>query len=143
MAVTRTLSNHYKYQLGVGNIDFSSDVIKMILLNTTYAFDKDADATLADVTADQLSTANGYTQDNKTLANVTVTEDDTNDQLSVTWDDVTFTASGGDIGPFGAAIIYDDTTADDTVIACIDLGTDRTIVNGESYQFTDIQVTVS
>lgn len=143
MAITKTTSNHYKYQLGTGQIDFSADTIKIILMNTAFAFDKDAHATLADVTASQLATANGYTQNNKALANVSLSEDDTNDYLSVSWDDVTFTASGGDIGPFGAAILYDDTTLDDTVIGCIDLGVDRTIVDGESYQFTDLLITIS
>lgn len=140
MAVVSTLSNHFKYQLASGNIDFDSNVYKVILMNTTFAFDKDTDATLADVTADQLPTGNGYTQNDKTLANVAITEDDTNDKAYVTWDDVTWTASGGSIGPTGAAVIYDDTTTDDTVVGCIDFGTDYTISDGSSLQLQNIQV---
>jgi hypothetical protein len=140
MAITCTLSNHYKFQLLSGNIDFDADTLKIILMNTTFAFDKDAHATLADVTADQLATGNGYTQNDKTLANASVNEDDVNDKGKVTFDDVTWTASGGDIGPTGAAIIYDDTTADDTVVGCIDFGTDYTIPDGSSFQLQNLEV---
>jgi hypothetical protein len=140
MAVVATPSNHFKYQLAKKAIDLSADTIKIILMNTTFAFDKDSHATLANVTADQLSTANGYTQDNKELANKSVTEDDANDKAKMTCDDVTWTASGGAIGPTGAAILYDDTTSDDTVIGCIDFGTDYTIPDGSSFQLQDIEV---
>jgi len=143
MAITCTLSNHYKFQLLSGVIDFDVDTFKIILMNTTFAFDKDAHATLSDVTADQLATGYGYTQNDKTLANVAVTEDDVNDKGKVTFDDVTWTASGGSIGPTGAAIIYDDTTADDTVVGCIDFGTDYTIPDGSSFQLQNLEVDIT
>jgi len=143
MAVTATVSNHFKFQLASGNIDFDASVYKVILMNTTFAFDKDTDATLADVTADQLSTGNGYTQDTKVLTGVSVTEDDTNDKAAVTWDNATWTASGGSIGPTGAYIIYDDTTSDDTVVACVDFGTDYTISDGSSIQLQNIAVSIT
>jgi hypothetical protein len=138
MAVTATLSNHYKAQLKKGAIDEVNDVFKLILMNTTFAFDKDAHATLADVTADQLATGNGYTQDNKELANQAVDEDDTNDRARFSADPATFTAAGGAIGPTGAAIIYDDTTADDTVVGCIDFGGDITVPEGFSFQISGL-----
>jgi len=140
MAQTVTLSNHYHAQLLKGNIDWENDTIKIILMNTTYAFDKDADATLSDVTSDQISTGYGYTQDSKTLTTVTVTENDTDDKATVTCDDPAWVASGGSIGPFGAAILYDDTTSDDTVIGCIDFGTDYTVVDSASWTAKDITV---
>jgi len=138
MAVVSTLSNRFKYQLASGNIDFDADTFKLILMNTTFAFDKDSDDNLGAVTADQLSTGNGYTQDSATLASVSVTRDDANDKTTVTWDDYTFTASGGSIGPSGAAIIYDDTTSDDTVLGCIDFGSDLTATDGLGLQIKDI-----
>lgn len=140
MAITLTVSNHYKYQLAKKLIDLSTDTLKIILMNTTFAFDKDAHATLADVTADQLATDNGYTQNDKTLAGGALAEDDVNDKGAYTCDDPVWTASGGSIGPTGAAIVYDDTTADDTVIGCIDFGTDYTIVDGTNFSIQDIQI---
>jgi len=143
MAVVTTISNHAKYMLATKEIDFDNDVFKVILMDDTFTFDKDADATLSDVTADQLSTANGYTQDDKTLTGISVTEDDSNDKAAITWDNPTWTASGGSIGATGALIVYDDTTADDTVIFCSDFGTDYTITDGTSFQPQNLAVDLS
>jgi len=140
MAVVSTLSNHYKYKKSNGDIDLDTDVIKIILLNTTFAFNKDTHATLANVTTDQLSTEYGYTQNDETLANKALAEDDTNDRAEMTCDDVTWTASGGSIGPTGAAALIDTTTSDDTVIGCIDFGTDYTIPNGSTLEIKDIVI---
>ena len=145
MAVTATISNHAKYQMAAKQIDLTAtgDAIKLILMNTTFTFDKDAHATLSDVTSDQLATEYGYTQDNITLSNQALTEDDTDDNASFTADDVTITASGGDIGPTGAYILYDDSTADDTILACVDFGTDHTIGDGLSLRIQNIEITIT
>ena len=142
MAVVATLSNHFKFQLASGNIDFDADVFKIILMDSAFAFDKDTHAALANVSANEITGSNGYTQQNKTLANVGVSEDDANDQAAITWDDPTWTASGGDLGgeAIGAAIIYDDTSSDDTVVGCIDFGTDYTIPDGSSLKIENIEV---
>ena len=152
MAIVATLSNHWKYQVLKKQVDLSADTFKIILMNTTFAFDKDAHATLADVTAsptDELATGNGYTQQNKELSGGTLTEDDSGDKGYRTFDDCTWTASSGDIGPTGAAIIYDDTTGvaspfvSPTVVGCIDFGTDYTIPDGSSLQLQDITVSLT
>jgi hypothetical protein len=134
MAVVATVPNHFKYLLATKAVDLANDTFKIILMNTTFAFDKDSHALLADVTADQLSTGNGYTQDSKTLSGVTVTENDITDKATSVWSDVTWTASGGSIGPSGAAIIYDDTVANDPVVMCIDFGADFTTPDGFCFQ---------
>lgn len=139
MAVVITVSNHWKYQLGKGAVDVSADTFKIILMNTTFAFDKDAHATLADVIgspSDELDTGSGYTQQNKELSGGSWAENDTSDKGIRTFDNVSWTASGGDIGPTGCAIIYDDTSSDDTVVGCIDFGVDYTIPDGSSFQIT-------
>jgi len=143
MAVVNTPSNHFKYQLAIGNVDFASDIFKMILMNTTFAFDEDVHATLADVTSDQLATGYGYTQDTKELAGVSVSEDDGNDRAAITWNNVVWTASGGSIGSSGAAIIYDDTTADDTIVGCIDFGEDLVASDGNDFEVESPGVTIS
>ena len=143
MDITVTVSNHFKYQLAKKLIDLSADTLKVILMNTTFVFDKDAHATLADVTADQIATNYGYTQDSKTLTTVVLTEDDANDKAVMTCDDPTWTAAGGDIGPTGAMIIYDDSTADDTVVACADFGTDYTISDESSLQPQNVVVSLT
>ena len=106
----------------------------------TYAFDPDSHATLADVTADQLATGNGYSQDSKTLVNQILSEDDSNNRAVMIADAVTFIASGGNIGPTGSAIFYDASTPDDTIIMCADFGQDHTIIDGKGLQLTPIEI---
>jgi len=130
MAVTLTLSNHYKYQLMRKQINLSADDLKIILMNNTFTFDKDAHATLADVTADQLATSNGYTQNDKTLTGMVLTEDDVNDKGHFVCDDPSWTAAGGDIGPTGASLILDFSSLDDTEFFTTE--EDRTFTAGTS-----------
>lgn len=137
MSVICTLSNHYKYKLGKKEIDLSADTFGIILMNDTFEFDPDAHATLADVTgspSSELETGNGYTRQTKTMTGGTWTEDDTNARGVRVFDSVSWTATGGVIGPVGAAIIYDDSTDDDTVVGCIDFGEDITTLEGATLQ---------
>jgi hypothetical protein len=143
MAVVVTLSNHWKYQLGKKMVDISADTFKIILLDTAFAFDPAAHATLADVIASpsaELDTGSGYTQQDKTLTGGAWAEDDANNKGIRTFDTVNWTASGGAIGPTGCAIIYDESTGSasplvsPTVVGCIDFGADYTIPEGSSLQ---------
>jgi hypothetical protein len=131
MAVVLTLSNHYKYQLMKKKIDLSADSLKIILMNNTFAFDKDAHAALDDVAADQLTTANGYTQNDKALASLVLTEDDVNDKGHFVCDDVSWTAAGGDIGPSGAACILDFSAIGETEFFTTAI--DRTFTGGATH----------
>ncbi|SEM55658.1 hypothetical protein SAMN04489760_1223 [Syntrophus gentianae] len=137
MAIICTLSNHWRYQLGAKAVDIANDTFKAILMDDTFVFDKDTHATLADVTASpstELPTGNGYTRQNKTLSGGSWAENDTSDKGVRTFDNISWTASGGAIGPIGSLVIYDDTTSDDTVVGCIDFGTDYTIPEGSTFQ---------
>ena len=135
MSITQTLSNHYKYQLMKGNIDLSTDTLVIILMNNTYAFDEDADATLANIAADQLATANGYTANNKELTTKVLAEDDVNDKGNMSCDDVTWAASGGAIGPTGAAVILDFSALDETEFFTTAI--DRTFTGGSTHWTND------
>ena len=138
MAVVATLSNHFKYLVNTKAIDFDNDTFVIILMNTTFAFNKDTHALLADVTADQLATGNGYTQNIKSLGACTTAENDTDDRFDASWAAVTWTASGGSIGPSGAAIILDTTAANSPVVGCIDFGVDVTAIDGTDFEISSI-----
>ena len=138
MAIVSTLSNRFKFKRDNKEIDMANDVFKAILMDTAFAFDPDTHALLADVTANQLASGNGYTQNDKALAGVTRLEDDTADRSRTTWTNVTFTASCVSIGPTGSLIVYDDTIAEKTVGGCVDFGTDYTIADGSSLQFQNL-----
>lgn len=136
-------SNKLKYLLALGVIDFSADTFKIILMQSGFVFDKDNHEAYADVSASELPTLNGYTQDDYVLASVTVTEDDVNDRTEVAWANAQWTASGGPIGPSPGAIIYDDTVAAPTanpIIGYIDFGGNQTQADGGVATLSDIKV---
>ena len=139
-------SNKLKYLLASKIIDFANDTFKIILMGTGFTFDKDTHHGYADVSASELSTGNGYTANTKTLAGVAVTEDDTDDRCEITWSNVTWTASGGAIGPSPGAIIFDDTVTtptDDPIVGYIDFGGDQTQADGGTATISNIEVRIS
>jgi hypothetical protein len=102
-------------------------------MESGFTFDKDAHEELADVTADQLATGYGYTQNSKTLTGVSITENDTTDKAETRWADVTWTATGGSIGPACAAIVYNDTVTNDPIAFCIEFGVNKTTEDGFAF----------
>jgi len=147
MAIIATISNHAKYQFGKKLIDLSTDTLIAILMNDTFTFEKDTHSTLAAVTANQLATKNGYSQDAKVLTSLSWIEDDTNDKGVFTCENITWTATSVDdgtgIGPTGAFCIVDLSTIDDTVICCFDFGTDHTINDESGFQLQTIKISLT
>lgn len=123
-------SNKIKYLLATKAIDFANDAFKIILMQSGFVFNKDAHEKYADVVGYELATGNGYTQGAKALAGVTVTEDDIDDRCEIVWNNVTWVATGGAIGPASGAIIFDDTVANDPIVGYIDFGGDYTQPDG-------------
>lgn len=139
-------SNKIKFLLASGAIDFANDSFKIILMQSGFVFNQDTHHAYADVSASELGTGNGYTADTKTLASVTVTEDDTDDMCTITWANVTWTASGGPIGPTPGAIIYDDTVAAptaDPIVGYIDFGGDQTQADGGVATISNIELDIT
>lgn len=134
MAVTITLYDHTVSRFASG-ANAVGDTYK-INLYSAFSFDAtDTTKALAEGGATQLTTANGYTQDAKTLANVAVSVVSTND-AKFDADDVSWTASGGDIGPASYAMIYNDTDTDDPPLAYIAFGEAKTANTGTPFNIT-------
>jgi len=125
-------SNEIKYDLATHVIDFTLDTFKIILMADGFVYDKDAHKLYADVSASELAGGNGYATGGNTLAGIAVTRNDVDDRTEVTWDNTSWTASGGDIGPTPGAIIFDDTpTAPaDPIVGYIDFGGNQTQADG-------------
>jgi hypothetical protein len=144
-----TASNKLKFLLASKIIDFANDSFKIILMDTGFTFNKDTHHGYADVSASELATGFGYTQNTKTLAGVAVTEDDTDDRCEITWSNVTWTAAAGSIGPTPGAIIFDDTvtaggvTVADPIIGYIDFGGEQTQADGGTATISSIEVRIS
>jgi hypothetical protein len=134
MAVTATLYNHTVNRFNNG-LNASGD---SYIINLYSAFTFNAANTTkaaAESGATQLPTANGYTQNAKALESVTLNLVTTNDS-AFDAADVSWSASGGAIGPARYALIYNDTDADDPPLVYIDLGENKTADAGTPFNVT-------
>jgi len=116
--------------VGIKKIDHSNDVFKLVLTNT--AVTKAGTQVLADITG--LSTANGYAP-----ATMTMTWAETAGGSGV-WRlsmgaDKTWTASGGNFGPFRYVVLYDDTPTSpaDPIVGFWDYGSAITVNDTETF----------
>lgn len=125
--------NSFKRDIANGSIDLDTDTIKVMLVTSTYTPDQDAHTKRSDVTNEVSGT--GYSAGGATLANKTVTADNTNnrgvfDADDTSWASSTITARG--------AVLYKSrggaSTADE-LIAYIDFGSDK-ISTGGTFQIT-------
>lgn len=117
-------SNQLKDSLFKKHIDFSGDAFIIILMQSGFAFNRASHNVYADVLGSELPTASGYTMGGVTLAGAAVTRDDVANTVTVTWNNPSWLAVGGDIVTQGA-IIIDDTVAVpivDPVVGYIDFG---------------------
>lgn len=108
--------------------NLAADTLKVALTNTAPTT---ADDELVDIT--QITAANGYT------AGGTQATQSSSAQTAGTYKlvlaDVTYTASGGSIGPFRYAVLYNDTPTSpaDPPILNWDYGTNLTLTTGNSF----------
>jgi len=112
----------------VGTAGSGADTCKVLLSNT--APNVSTHTVRADVT--ELSTANGYTSGGSSATNVGSSSAGT---FTLTGTDIVFTASGGSIGPFRYAILYNDTPTSpaDPLIGYWDYGSSVTLASGETF----------
>ncbi|MEY5098741.1 MAG: hypothetical protein RJA36_1460 [Pseudomonadota bacterium] len=108
--------------------NLGADTLKYYLTNT--APDVAADAVKADLPA-EISAGNGYSAGGFA---VTITSSaQTSGTYKLVLADATLTASGGSIGPFRYVVLYNDTSANDDLIAYWDYGSSITINDTETF----------
>lgn len=120
--------NSFKRDVMNGSIDLDTDTVKVMLVTSAYTPDQDAHDKRDDVT-NEVSGA-GYTAGGATLANKTVTADNTDnegvfDADDVSWASSTITARG--------AVLYKargGAASADELIAYIDFGSDIVSTGG-------------
>lgn len=141
MAVTSTPFNRFRYLLGTGKINFTTDAFKMMLVPVGFVQNIDTQGALADLTAGNapITTNIGGTAVGgaMAMANQTFTESDSTDRAVFVTDTVEFTASGA-VNAIGA-IIYDDTVTApdaDALMTYIAFGETKTLASGEKLQIT-------
>ena len=137
MAITRTVSNKLKYELGLATVNFSTHTFKAMLMDTSFTYNQDTHGTVSDVVSDEITSAGSYSR--QTIAVDTAwNQNDTDNKGEVAWDDVSWTASGASFDDFVAVIIYDDNHASDIIVGCIALGQTLSVGDGNSFQLQNI-----
>jgi hypothetical protein len=110
--------------------NLGSDTLKILLSND--APSAAGDAVKADLTS-ELGTSGGYTSGGSA---VTVTSSaQSGGTYSLVGNDLVFTASGGTIGPFRYAVLYNDTPSSpaDPLIGYWDYASSITLAEGETF----------
>jgi hypothetical protein len=107
--------------------DLGADTLKVLLTNTAPVA---TNSVKADLT--ELSGGNGYTAGGNT-ASVTSSTQSSGTYKLVLGDPATWTASGGSIGPFRYAVLYNDTASNKELIGWWDYGSSITLAAGESF----------
>ncbi len=110
-----------------GVMNLGADTLKIMLTNTAPTA---TNSVKADIT--EISAGNGYAAGGTA---VTITSSaQSGGTYKLVGNDVVFTASGGSIGPFRYAVLYDDTPTSpaDPLIGWWDYGSAVTLNNGET-----------
>jgi hypothetical protein len=105
--------------------DLATDQLKMCLTNTEP--DPVADLDLSDIV--EISAVNGYVASGETVTTVSATNNAGVYELEL--DNVVFTASGGTIGPFQYAVLY-NSTASTVLMGYYDYGAPVTLADTET-----------
>ena len=126
-------SSFNKYHCFVENLaekvhNLASDTLKVALTNT--APNAASHAVLADI--GQISGGNGYTSGGNQSTQSSSSQSGGTYTL-VTGDPATWTASGGSIGPFRYAVLYNATAAGGPLIGWWDYGSSITLNEGETF----------
>jgi len=115
-------------QIGKGThqLHAAGHTLKIYASNTTPSASADAvKADLAEITAE-----NGYPSGGSDIQNDYTESSGTGTLTGV---DVTWTASGGSFGPLRYVVLYNDTAANDELIAWWDYGSSVTVSDGETF----------
>ena len=126
------MASYVKYQVFVEDVaekvhNLGSDTLKIAL--TASAPNVATHAGLADIT--EIAAGNGYTAGG-TQATIN-TSVQTTGTYKLTLNDVTFTAVTGSITPFRYAVLYNDTSTGDRLIAYWDYASTVTVLVGETF----------
>lgn len=147
MAVTITVPNLFKTELGKGTIDFRSDVFHIILMASGWTIDPDSDGTYADISANEIGVTGPYVLGGYLLVTDSAwAQNNTNDTAELTWDDHIFEAVSAEMDEACAAVIVrlangSTIQTTDLVVGSIDFGQNVTLGIAATLQLQDLGYT--
>jgi hypothetical protein len=119
--------NDFTEQQIIGTHDWDANTFKIMLVNSPAP--TQSNTIKANLT--EISAGNGYTAGG-TATTITVSESPAGTAV-VQGTQVVFTASGGSIGPFRYAVLYNDTAASKNLVAWWDNGSAVTLSAGDTF----------
>jgi hypothetical protein len=125
---TFNLVNSFKEAMPEKVHNLGSDSLKLLLTNSAPVATNTVKGNLTEISA-----GNGYSAGGASVSTTSSSQSSGTYKLII--GAVVFTASGGSIGPFRYAALYNDTAASDELIGWIDIGSNVTLADGESYTF--------
>lgn len=134
MAVVTTFSHKFLEQVVKAEHDLTTVTLKAALMKPAFSFDPDSHGVWASCSASEISAGNGYTAGGAALTSVNVAISASTNQVDITANNVTWTASGGAIAQTGAAVIYNTSHSSSTVVMGIDFGADYSTADGKLFQ---------
>ena len=119
--------NPFVQELAKGTHNLNTNTLKIMLTNVAPSA---SNALKSDLT--ELSAGNGYTAGGNTATYVSGTQTSGTYKLILS-DPATWTATGGSVGPFRYAVLYNDTAASKNLIGWWDYGSSVTLADGEQF----------
>lgn len=110
-----------------GNFNLGSDTLKVGLSNTTPT----AAGTTYSTSITEIASGSGYVAGGTSLGGVVSTQSSGTETLSA--NNASWTASGGNMTAFEFVVLYDSTAAANNLIAWWDYGTSFTLTNGNTF----------
>ena len=128
--------NSFIEAVNEGKHDFSADTFKVMLTNTAPVATNSVKADLTEISA-----GNGYTAGGAVQA-IASSSQTGGTFTAVMGASVSFTASGGAIGPLRYVVVYNDTATNDDLVGFYDYGSSVSLADGESLNFNSNGVTL-
>ena len=116
--------NQFVEDLAHKKHDFSSDTFTVALTNTLPTA---TDAILTDITEVLYTNCSSRNL-------VRASSGQTSGTYKIVFNDLTLTASGGNVGPFRYVVVYNDTATNDLLVGWYDYGASNTMVDGSSFE---------
>ena len=137
-----TIANNFRVLIAQGDVDFDANTFKAIAMKEGFVFNPATHDLYADVSASEQGTGYGYTAGGVTMSGVSITQNDTDARADITWNNITWTASGGDVGPLAGVIIYDDSLTNDPIVGYINFGGSYTVADGGTATVANVKVRI-
>ena len=137
-----TIANNFRVLIAQGAVDFDAHTFKAIAMKEGFVFNPATHDLYADVSTSEQATGFGYTAGGVAMTGVSIAQNDTDARADITWNNITWTASGGDVGPLAGVIIYDDTITGDPIVGYIDFGGSYTVADGGTATVANVKVRI-